>query len=259
MTPRSIKIDIRMIDRELIRLNRKLAACPEGKLWIVQNGKYYSYYYKPEGSTRVYLGKDQRELARRLAYKKYLELKIQDLEAKKEALIHYDEKYLSHFDQAARYLLENEGAARLLRECFPVAEAPLAVWAARPEARDAPYQENRIIECNSGHMVRTKSEALIANTLFEARIPFRYEDPLVLGNETVYPDFTIRHPQTGEYIYWEHFGMVDQLKYKSRWINALNNYASSGYYPFYNLIATTETGDMPLDAGQISVMMDYFF
>ena len=41
-----------------------------------------------------------------------------------------------------------------------------------------------------------------SNQLFN--IPFRYECALTLGNTTVYPDFTIMHPNTGELIYREH-------------------------------------------------------
>ena len=64
-----------------------------------------------------------------------------------------------------------------------------------------------------GILVRSKSEALIINALFEHKIPFRYECLLQIQNVSIYPDFTIRHPVTGEVYYWEHFGMMDNENY----------------------------------------------
>jgi hypothetical protein len=34
-----------------------------------------------------------------------------------------------------------------------------------------------------------------------------------IQNVSIYPDFTIRHPVTGEVYYWEHFGMMDNENY----------------------------------------------
>ena len=115
------------------------------------------------------------------------------------------------------------------------------------------------MKCLSGHMVRSKSEQLIDNTLFQAQLAFHYEDPLVLGIEILHPDFTIRHPQSGGFLYWEHFGMMDQTKYIKRATHTLELYARHGYVPFQNLIVTFETEDQPLDATQINMVMEYFF
>lgn len=67
--------------------------------------------------------------------------------------------------------------------------------------------------CLSGHLVRSKSELLIDQALFTHQIPFRYECALKLNDLTLYPDFTIRHPETGQFFYWEHFGMMDSPTY----------------------------------------------
>ena len=250
---------IRDIDRELEKIRIEMSMLPTGTLWITRNGNSFKYFRKQRDCPPEYIRKGDLYLARDLAFKKYLELKELDLASERDALIFIDQNYISKSNRAEKYLFDNKGAARLLHERFPIADAPLAVWAARPGACDAPYQEERIIECNSGHFVRNKSEGLIDNTLFEHRIPFRYEDPLILGHKIIYPDFTIRHPKTGEYIYWEHFGRVDIPNYRKRWLNALRDYAVFGYYPFQNLITTIETDDMPLDAGQVGIMMEYFF
>jgi len=62
---------------------------------------------------------------------------------------------------------------------------------------------------------RYKSEVFIDMALFTNNIPFRYECALELGHSTLYPDFTIRHPKTGEICYWEHFGLMDDPSYRN--------------------------------------------
>jgi len=58
--------------------------------------------------------------------------------------------------------------------------------------------------------------------LYADNIPFRYECALQLDNITIYPDFTIRHPQTGETIYWEHFGRMDKDDYSKNAFSKLH-------------------------------------
>ena len=255
----NLKVRIDQLNRRIEELKRSVSSYPEGNLWITQRGKYFSCEFKPENGPARYLSKKDQAFARDLAYKKYLEYLIEDLEASREAILNYQTMFPGGAGKASEYLLENKGVWKLLKDCFPIENAPLAAWANRPPATSAPYQEKRIIECLSGHVVRSKSEALIDTTLFTEQTAFRYEDPLTLGNETIHPDFTIRHPQTGDVIYWDHFGMMDDPKYIRRAGHTLELYALNGYVPFQNLIVTFETDDKPLDAAQINMIMDYFF
>ena len=41
---------------------------------------------------------------------------------------------------------------------------------------------------------------------------------------TIYPDFTIRHPMTGETFYWEHFGIMDDSQYCNNALSKLQRY-----------------------------------
>lgn len=75
-----------------------------------------------------------------------------------------------------------------------------------------------------------------------------------------YPDFTIRHPQTGKIIYWEHFGMMDNPSYCTKTFNKLNAYASQGIIPTINLITTYETQSYPINSASIQqIVYEYFF
>jgi exodeoxyribonuclease V alpha subunit len=78
------------------------------------------------------------------------------------------------------------------------------------------YEEGKIHRTLSNHMVRSKSEALIANILFKENIPFQYEVPLYAPDGTFYiPDFTIQY--NGETWYLEHLGMLENEEYKKHW------------------------------------------
>jgi hypothetical protein len=76
-------------------------------------------------------------------------------------------------------------------------------------------QLGRIYQTLSGHMVRSKSEVIIANILFERKISFEYEAELQVDGEQFSPDFTIKW--NGKTYYWEHLGLLEQAQYKSEW------------------------------------------
>ena len=77
------------------------------------------------------------------------------------------------------------------------------------------YEEGKIHRTLADYMVRSKSEVIIANILFDRDIPFQYEVPLrAPDGTTVLPDFTIT--LRGETWYWEHEGMLHLEDYRRR-------------------------------------------
>ncbi len=112
-----------------------------------------------------------------------------------------------------------------------------------------PYKpENKIYETKRGEIVRSKSEALIADILFYLRIPYHYEMPLKLGKGIIrYPDFTILKNKTREVYYFEHFGMMDNDEYRSKCFDKIDEYRKKGIYSGKNLIVTFETENIHLD------------
>ena len=108
-------------------------------------------------------------------------------------------------------------------------------------------------------MVRSKSEVIIDMLLHTHKIPFRYEAPLHLDTITIYPDFTIRHPETGEFFYWEHFGLADQPEYRQNMLSKLDLYTSHGIIPNINLITTYETKNHPLSMEFVQKTVEYYF
>ncbi len=250
---------INQLNIRIKEIQQSLSCLPEGVLHISHQGNQYYYRHKLPGGTIRYIPKKNISLARDLAYRKYLELQLEELQNCIRAMQSFQCSTEQSRGKAIQYLADNEGVGRLLRECFPIETAPLSEWASRPPCISAPQQERRIFTCRSGHTVRSKSEVMIDDALYTAKIPFRYEDPLTLGNHVLHPDFTIRHPISGAYILWEHFGLMDVPKYIRSATEKTALYACHGYTPFHNLILTYETDNHPLTYSQIDLMLFYYF
>lgn len=79
------------------------------------------------------------------------------------------------------------------------------------------HKVGKIYKTLKGDMVRSKSEVIIANILFNEKINYEYEKELhyKAGAHPIKPDFTI-YVNGNEY-YWEHLGMVGIEEYDNRW------------------------------------------
>lgn len=99
------------------------------------------------------------------------------------------------------------------------------------------YEEGKIHRTLADFMVRSKSEVIIANILFEENIPFWYEKALYADDGTMYlPDFTIEY--NGQTWYWEHLGLKGNQGYDKSWSKKEKWYKTNGFYD--NLIVTNE-------------------
>ena len=160
----------------------------------------------------------------------------------------------------SEHLLRNiQGFNELLSPYFQPVSQQLSEWQHAPYEQNPKYPEQLIHKTPSGHLVRSKSEAMIALYLHTQKIPFRYECALQLGESTLYPDFTIIHPDTGEMFYWEHFGMMDEPFYYQKAFPKLQLYASYGIIPSINLITTSETKKNPLGYEVIEKAIEHYF
>lgn len=131
-------------------------------------------------------------------------------------------------------------------------------WQNAPYPRAEMHEENLKHEAIGGLMVRSKSEALIAFALDLAHIPFHYEEILELESKKIAPDFTILHPLTGERIYWEHIGMMDDTVYAAEAQRKLILYGQNGILPGKNLIFTMETNMEPLSIREIQCVIKHY-
>ena len=110
------------------------------------------------------------------------------------------------------------------------------------------FSLNRIHATKDGNLVRSKSEVIISNQLFDAGIKYKYEKPLYYDDgRYILPDFTVFLPDGSE-LYWEHFGMLGTESYDNDTIEKLNIYDK--YFP-KKLLRTYESGNISNDADRV--------
>ena len=119
-------------------------------------------------------------------------------------------------------------------------------WRKKKDSQNNAFREKLVHKTKSGIKVRSKSEILIADTLYDLGIEFKYEVRLKFMRETVYPDFEILHPKTYKLIWWEHLGMIDDPEYICKNMEKIIEYGRVGVFPGKTLIITYETKEKPL-------------
>ena len=96
--------------------------------------------------------------------------------------------------------------------------------------------------------VRSKSEHIIANLLYQKNVPYHYEYPLKLKNgSTIHPDFYCLNRRTRQTFYWEHFGMMTSRDYANDFVQRLFQYSQNNIFLGKNLLITTESDTHPLN------------
>ena len=246
------------LTEQINSIRTQISNLPPGKLICTRNGVQFKWYQSLPKKL-IYIPKKEQKLAIDLAYKNYLSLKLEDLVAEQDSLLPCIQHYSTYHSKADDFLLSSSESSRLSQLAFPIDSESLQEWKDASYVKNPNYPGDLKFKTGLGFSVRSKSEALIAVKLNEYKIPFHYEEKLVLGNREFYPDFTIRHPLTGKYYYLEHLGLMDDPKYSRRNFSKLQYYNSHGLVINQNLIITTETKDQPLDVEFVDKLIHHFF
>jgi hypothetical protein len=101
-------------------------------------------------------------------------------------------------------------------------------------------------------LVRSKSEVIIADALFDSGIDYTYEKELDLGSDGIRrPDFTIEDSESGSLFYWEHCGMMSDEGYRRRWEAKRELYAKHGIIEGKNLFVSYDDENGGIDSQAI--------
>ena len=269
-----------LLEKRLVELQNLLFTkkksyekAPQGRIRISQNGGHPEYYLVTErGSLRgKYLPHSQKTLARQLAQKDYDARLIKLLQKEISALQNYMKQ--TSKGRAISELYDSLCPARrslitpaiLTNEQYAARWQDVS-WTGRPFASDAPY-----ICTARGERVRSKSEVIIADTLFRYNIPYRYEFPITLKrinsadirrdfgrSVTLYPDFLCLNTRTRTEFYWEHFGLMDSTEYSNNAAGKLRLYTENGILAGRNLIITMETQTEPPSIKALEKLIEEF-
>lgn len=248
--------------RELETLNKQITACetalkkmPSASFFISHNNNCNKWYSTKNGVT-TYIPKQQKSYAEKLALSKYLKLKLSESRDQRSKLQNYIK---SLADSKSGAMLSDPAYTELLASYYKPRSEELAAWAAAQYDSNPSHPESLAYPSSSGHTLRSKSEVIIDMALSMHRLPFRYESSLIIGGRIFYPDFTVRHPETGDTFYWEHFGMMDNTDYIDDCTSKLRFYAKNGIISSVNLITTWETSGHPLSPQLVEEIIRYYF
>jgi len=123
-------------------------------------------------------------------------------------------------------------------------------YSVREEKISVPYVEGLIHKTLSGTIVRSKSEVIIADALFNEGIKFEYEKLMDENGRRCIPDFTFEDV-SGDVIIWEHLGLLDHTQYKKAWEKKLDFYNSLGFFEGENLFTTRDHEGGRIDSNEI--------
>lgn len=250
------------LKEELLREQKRLEAItksvqknlsdePEGFLRISVDKKNPRYYHCISDKFGKYIPKSDTELPQKLAQKSY-----------DEKVLSVASKRLKQIKKITKDLVEQE-IDGLFDNLHPVRKKlviPVEKTIAQKyeEWLNAEYQGKGFKEgipeiyTEKGERVRSKSEKIIADYLYRRGIEYKYEKPLRLNRYgIVYPDFTFFSMKTGEEIYWEHDGRMDDPGYARNAIRKIEWYESDEIYIGERLIITFETSEKVLNTNEI--------
>lgn len=228
---------------------REIQNAPAGSLRIDNHTGKAQYYFRSNRSVRngKYISRTQEKLIRALAQKEYDERVLKAVN--REIVI---------LNSIHRRLKENcaEDIYQLLPGYRQNIVDPIEIpdelfiqdWNSVEFTGKQFSGNGPELITDRGERVRSKSELIIANTLNQESVPYRYEYPIYLQNVgTVYPDFTILNVRLRKEIIWEHQGMMDDPVYAEQAVMKVQSYILNGYYPGEKLLLTSETRKWPLN------------
>ena len=248
------------LKKQIAALKKELRSIPEETLLSYAKGgkRYYLSACKDKYGKykRHYIPISNIERIGALARRKYLLKLLPLMEKEYETLA----AFLDDYDPNAKY-----SAAKCLdektSELVSVLADPLEQekrWLSVGATADAFLSDNLRYETLKGDLVRSKSEVIIADSLYNAGIAYKYEHPLVLGGKTYYPDFTVRRRRDGRIFYWEHLGGMDDPDYVTRSLRKLSSYAQYGLVCGNDLLITWESEAVTFQRSTVQKYLELF-
>ena len=256
-----MKKEIIKLEKMIKKIDEFQKHAPQGCLKI-QNKNSRTYFYQQYMNEqtkqwdRKYIKKENSSLAKSLAQKHYYTIIKPVLENNLSEMKNFIKRYQPEAMQKIYDGLSIERRT-LISPLQETVEERIRKWHEEEYEKNKFYPENLKFETDQGEMVRSKSEVIIANILYQHRndILYKYERPLkmMIGgtSKTVYPDFTILNVHTGKIMYWEHAGIMDDSNYANEFVKKINTYIHNDLFPGKDVIFTYESFANPLEISTI--------
>lgn len=243
--------------RQLLQAYQKsLYRLPKGRLCFkLIDGKPRYFRWDENQKKQIYIRKQDEDLVYKLKYRRILEEAIHTIEKNLKVQEKLLQKYQAYDPQSCQLRLGK------VYQDLPEKYYRIPRQVTLIDDYQSKYRPEDLRHVSSfGMKFRSKSEALIAELLHNAGIPFTYEASLVLedefGTKHYYkPDFTFILPD-GRHIIWEHFGRMDLPEYRKKNCKKLAIYHYNDIYPPKNLIITMESKEGGIDVDAIQYIIN---
>lgn len=227
----------------------------EGYLVISNSHGRQQYYHVDSEKKKHYISTKNPKLICSLAQKSYDQMLLKELH-KHEAQIKKALSLLPSQNISAIYENLDPRRKSLVTPHFLTDEQYIERWLSVKYEGKPGYDENLLYITNRGEKVRSKSEKIIADKLYELGIPYRYEYPVhIKSYGTVYIDFVILDVKSRKEIYYEHFGKMDDPDYINRNLPKLQYYPHNNIILGKNFIATFECTKHPFDISTLELIL----
>ncbi|MBQ0166746.1 MAG: hypothetical protein KBT02_06555 [Treponema sp.] len=239
-------------------IRQALNPAPNGRLYI-HHGKYFQI--RPGVKAR-YLKKSEDTLIRALAQKTYNKALLCRIRTERILL----EKLIALLEKrpvSALWTRYTKTRQKLIRPATLSDDAYAKEWSTVHYKKLGFKEDEPVLLSAGGIRMRSKSELLIAALLEKCGIPYRYEYPLEIADQSgskkqFRPDFYCLEPETRREFVWEHFGLMDDTAYRVRAEDKMETFFFSDAFNERNFIVTFEEKDHPLNIAEVASKLTYF-
>ena len=242
-------------------LKKNLKRAPQGSLKIVKKKGGIQFYYRrcPGDKQGQYISKKKLEFVKTLAQKKH-DLGIEKLVVEQRNLVTKMLKQNKEKEIVGVYESFPQEVQKLIDLVFISPETFAEKWQAVDYKRPLIDKTMCDLLTIRGEQVRSKSEIMIADALYHAGVPYRYEYPIhIRGCGTFHPDFVCLNRRTGQEVIWEHFGLMDNSEYAANALEKIVLYAQNGFVLGKGFIYTMETATRPLSSRLVNKLIECHF
>lgn len=232
---------------------------PEGRLHAIKSSGRIYYYLRDGSETDRYIGTEDNELVRQLKARKFAERSLSAAKKDEKLLLRLIDGYESlspeRIMSAIPQTYWTESPDYIEGIDFVSAEE----WANAPYRKSCSYLNQLTHTTLKGDLVRSKSEAIIANLLFSKNIPYRYEEEIEIAGRIFTPDFIVAVSGEGRVKILEHAGMMSNREYRNAFAWKVSQYIASGFMPLDNLFITYDDMDGNINTKLIESVIDTYF
>lgn len=219
---------------------------------------YYTVYcpnrLKNGARDRRYIGRNEKDLVRRVQTYYFLNRSIKILESDIRMLQNVKDKYRElDINKPEKW---PKAYRNLPSDCYKLTGTiDMHAWEQQyrelHHTGEYRHPESLKQKTEDGGLVRSKSEAFIYNCLCREKLSFQYEMTWKFNGYSVEPDFTVLSRKSSQLIIWEHLGLLSSPDYVQRTQWKLRLYLNAGFILGDNLILSTDTEENGIDTSEI--------